>query len=733
MVFSTAHQANDTYQLWTRFYLPTTMSVSSDDATGSLSDGGSVLAVSVPAWVAKPLNSAWALMIAFMVVNLWTVALSAGIYFTFGGWRERRSRRGRRRRGCCSWPWLSKRAGRDVSPSFPSYAPSVAAAAYADSDSDDGGDSKDASSVHPMAVTLYNDRESLVNSSLAVLRYLTERHSSRGGGGSAEVAANGGRGGGGRKRRRRGCWGCCPSSSPPAADAERPGGPATGPAPTSDLDRRHRRKRVWVWLPVGIATTGCLALQVFLGVFIPTRLSLGPYAPANPAAVYVPQRSVSDSRLVTAAIFEAEVPAALRAAGSARVATPSTRRRVRVEGPELLGAVDAPDGNGGRLMQQVARYSYGYVVSGADLGLQKHPDLVLNVTGACTTEYGWYATTSANHTFDGRPFPVDNYVARLPGGEPLSQARSLLDGGPPAGFFDSDIASFPDGRGGGNTSWAAFASVVGRRSWSPGSDPWYLTVPVSADGAAATNATDTPMYVLRGARPALSCWQSDRWSFRGASSSVVKLDALPGLDLPLSLRLILAQQLATPKIVVVAKRLGPAAALSSAAGSALGLTFDAGSASIRADLERLVLAAYVATANTLTDATLMAGGVLAFSNSTAGAIAAPPAGDDDGLAAALNATAFSVPNLARGEDGTPRPGVGDFVVVSSDATALSLAALVAVPVLFVSLFALSVALLRLPPLRDVRALGAEALFEAVNAKFPAARPTHQRGRPSWTL
>ncbi|KAI8629796.1 hypothetical protein F5Y19DRAFT_432014 [Xylariaceae sp. FL1651] len=419
--------------------------------------------------------------------------------------------------------------------------------------------------------------------------------------------------------------------------------------------------RPWVPIAVFLALAAWVA-QTATGVVVPPLIILDHAAPVKPQAIYAPDNLLDDNR-THAARFALEVPRFSRALGSA-VVDEDLRQKVNVSLAEQLGQTD----NG----EEILRINYSYGVSGADLGIQKYFDLTLNVTGSCITEYGWYYRTDIFGT-DKNPAAKDYY--NLFGDQEAPPVEvSLLDGPQPSATFyvsDGPIRGTIDGS---NTTWAAIVSSVNRSSFSPGADPWYLT----ETALAGTGA----QYSVRLGRPALSCWQDDVWTFRGRKSTISALtsDALPGLGLSESLQGILAQYLSAPMIFQLGYHLQSSALLSST--TALVQIFDASASSIHNDLERLVLAAYVATTNCLTDTTLYPTGAESI-----------------------------VPNIQRGDNGQVPDDAAGFVVWSPDVATLSIVVIIAIPTIFVSIWFIAIVLLYWTPVKIVTVLDSSALQE----------------------
>ncbi|ORY70338.1 uncharacterized protein BCR38DRAFT_481472 [Pseudomassariella vexata] len=235
-------------------------------------------------------------------------------------------------------------------------------------------------------------------------------------------------------------------------------------------------------------------------------------------------------------------------------------------------------------------------------------------------------------------------------------------------------------------SWAAYISSVDRLSYSPGTDPLYLT------------KKDRYYHRVKAGRPALSCWEVNQvndlfteqpqadWSLNGRSSTILNLNE--DLGIPKSLAAIFVRYLGIPKVVNIGILLGQSALASSQ--FALGSLLDAGTSNMSQDLHRLILTSYIATTNTLTDTTLYP--------------------HDD------------IPNQALGKDQKPKPNVGDFVVFTPDVATLSVKNLAIIPVFSVLLAVTAFVLLKWTPLRSVKALDAVVLHHTLKEKYPEAWP-----------
>ncbi|KAJ8121600.1 hypothetical protein ONZ43_g1990 [Nemania bipapillata] len=420
--------------------------------------------------------------------------------------------------------------------------------------------------------------------------------------------------------------------------------------------------RPWLLIAITISISAGVA-KTAITVLVAPLIILNHAAPVNPAAVYAPDNSQNASA-VQAARFALEVPRFFRALGSA-VVDSEIRKKVQISSATLLGQRE----NG----EEILRVNYSYGATGADFGIQKYFDLQFNVTGSCFTEYGWYNGTGE----DTNGIPVDVYVTPFRGPQPES---SLLDGVQPSAKFYLGDTLIPGELKESNSTWGAVVSSVGRKSFSIGTDPWYLTTP-SADSTDANN-------VVTYGRPGLSCWQDDVWSYHGQKSSTVDLAQLPGLNLSNTTLGMLSQYLGTPVVQAAGFQLQTSALMSST--TSLDQIFDAGISSFHDDLERLLLTAYVATINCLTDTTLY-----------------PPEADR------------SVPNAAVGNFGVVPDDV-DYVVWSPQIATLSTLVIIIIPTILVGTWLLAIILIYFTPVGVVAILDSSSLQAGEKESRPNA-------------
>ncbi|EPE05596.1 hypothetical protein F503_02335 [Ophiostoma piceae UAMH 11346] len=426
-------------------------------------------------------------------------------------------------------------------------------------------------------------------------------------------------------------------------------------------------RRWWVY-PAIFIIVSCWVAETVLSIVLPPLIFIDTAAPVNINAIIVPPNS-GTSNSDTAQLFSLDVPAALRAVGGALVAASDVSKRVTLTQRDIGTTAD---------FESIQEIDYSYYVTGHDFGLQHYSTLQLNVVGSCRTEYNWLVSSTNKSGYTNDTYAVFGDAAAHG-----HISLSLYDGPSPTSFFYTGDS----GEGLGNITWAAFVSSVDRSSYTASTDAMYYT------GRTAGADIGGTYYTVQPKRPVLSCWQSDVWSYKGANSSVVGLNStmLPGLNLPNPIQLIFARYLGTPRIESVGTQLGLGALQSST--SALGTIFDAGSASAFSDIQRLALAAYIASTNTLTDSTLQSSYLGSKTQSG---------------------------NLIYGDDNKPMSGAGDFVVWSSDVSTISIRAAIIIPVVAAGSWLLVLLVLKYTPLASVNTLDILELQKNIYEKYPDA-------------
>ena len=408
--------------------------------------------------------------------------------------------------------------------------------------------------------------------------------------------------------------------------------------------------------------------QTAMGILVPPLLLCGNAAPANPESLYMPTGDQTDLPSIAKRVA-LEIPWAFRALGVAEVDNDELRKNVQVSEAISLGTDNDSGGD-------VLRVDYHYNITAADFGLQRSAGFTLYVSGACVTDYSWYLGTGTEDNGKAQ-YLTDVYQVYDDPHE-----VSVLDGlQPMAFFFDSPN---PPPQDSGNASWAVLASTVNRTSFTSSHDPWYLTGPVQNQ-----SNSDAPAYSVQPGRPALSCWENDVWSYGGRNATITSLETL-GLPSPSGITDILVNYFSVPMIRVVGSRLGVSSLQSST--TAIDGSFDAGASSLQKDLERLVLATYIASTNVFTDTTLF-----------------PRAAESQ------------LRNELRDESGQVPDATADFVVYTQDAAVVDIVVLIAIPTVLVAVWLCSMWLMYFSPVRVVRALeGGDVLAQVKDADPDAA-------------
>lgn len=390
---------------------------------------------------------------------------------------------------------------------------------------------------------------------------------------------------------------------------------------------------------------GVVASSIAGSVVIPAQLEMGTFAPANPLEVFFFATQDKGDMSAYTKMQLLRSAGAQKALGTVEAVKEQLRERVKVTG--------LPSTN----PNEIKGIQYDYNISGVDFGLQHVSELVNRVQGHCTLEPSWVRTVSDNDHYylfgeqayiDVPPNPEKPLGALmyLPGtvggsdaGGGYSYPNSLLRRNP---LSATDTTSFAVIH-----KYSVVPYTVGRESYTPGTDPWYSTDP------SPPNANGR--YRVTNGKPPLSCEQTDSWTYKGEKINGLK--SAPGLSSCLRDELF-PSRFATPMIVDLAYSLGESILISSpyyVAGQ-----FNADVSHLFDDMERLILASFVASRDILRD-TLM------------------------------TTARYNLPNMAReGMDGTgnPKPGVGDFVIQSGEVRTLSIKVLISIPCIWFFLWVL---------------------------------------------
>ncbi|KAL6700740.1 hypothetical protein J3F84DRAFT_402719 [Trichoderma pleuroticola] len=375
-----------------------------------------------------------------------------------------------------------------------------------------------------------------------------------------------------------------------------------------------------------------------LGIVGPSLMQVGTVAPARPSAVYYP--SLTKDTTTALENYGILSPANLRALGSVDASLSTLGDSVIIGEPILLGEV------GG---ENIYQYSYTYSLTGIDIGLQHGSDLALNATGSCTTEYGWISNASNANADVYRLWDDASQVAVVP-----INPYALQDA--PKATFQFHPNAANQSILNGNISYAIVAWSAHRASIKQGGDPWYKTEVRTENISVPFNA---PFWIQR-SRPALSCWQQDRWTYGSQNvTNIYGLRELKGIKIKPVLLTVLERALGLPVVVNLGNG-GGLSALKSASTSPNG-AINAEVSSISDDLKRLILASFVLTRNVLLDTTTYKAG-------------------------------SGLDNIMQDQNGDPADGAGDFVLSSPNFQTFSMVGMIVLFVVFVSLFIINMLL-----------------------------------------
>lgn len=388
-----------------------------------------------------------------------------------------------------------------------------------------------------------------------------------------------------------------------------------------------------IFCAIAFATFGG---SIALGIIVPSLLQIGNVAPVKPSALFYP--AAPTSHLTFYQDFGIRAPSVLRSLGSVEAAKVTLRKKVRLAPETVLG--DGEDAEAGIML------NYNYSLSGVDMGLQGGSDLTLGVRGFCITEYGWTDEPQ------GQDLNGTDWYSLWDGRD---SAWVILDDnkvGPSVVFVyhpDAPQQLAKDS----NVSFALVVHSAHGPSITAGSDPWYATEDLDASERPSPEVS----FRVKRHRPVLSCWEQDKWSYKGNTvPSVWDLKDIPGIKIPQVLLEVLRTTFAAGPMIVRLGNASGASALKSRTTSNTGI-IDGSTAKIFDDMERLILASYVATRNIFVDATMF--------------------GEQN------------YANVIKGPDGEPQDGAGHFVVSSTNIQTFSLTGIVSLLVILAALILLN--------------------------------------------
>ncbi|KAL2192347.1 hypothetical protein P885DRAFT_47962 [Corynascus similis CBS 632.67] len=394
------------------------------------------------------------------------------------------------------------------------------------------------------------------------------------------------------------------------------------------------KEHFWYGLTLAILAFCVFGITLAIGIVGPSLLQIGTVAPVRPSSVYYPVTPQPREYVNILKEFGLRAPGVLRALGSVEAAKVTMRSRVSVDYNREAGMLASGE--------PIHRLTYDYRLNGVEFGLQQGASLELVVQGACVTEYSWYAETQTEDTEVYYLWGNRNYSF------PVPIDRYNIQDAPKASFLPHPDAVTQYARD-ANTSFAIVVWSAHRASITEGADPWYATEPRNSTVPAQYDA----QFWMRRARPTLSCWEQNSWSWAGQPVRTVSdLKNTSGIKVPQSLLSVLEAAFTAPVLIRLGNASGDSA-LRSRTTSPNGV-IDASASNIYDDLERLILASFVASRNVFVDAIMF---------------------EQDG----------AYPNLVEDATGQPAAGAGDFVVSSPSIQTFSLYPIVAIVVILVVL------------------------------------------------
>jgi hypothetical protein len=386
---------------------------------------------------------------------------------------------------------------------------------------------------------------------------------------------------------------------------------------------------LWFGVAFSLLALCVFVATVAMGIITPSLVHIGHVAPVRPSAVFWPNTGSNyyDDK------FAIRGQAILRALGSVEAARVTLRSNVQIERRKVNSSDET------YMRSDTDKLDYVYRVSGVDMGIQGGSDLELEVTGVCDIMEEWYlrgGRPEEEYRWADNPERCDWYD--LWTGTDLNQTWYVLADnatakyGARAEFVLGGVSSRWR-----NTSSASYAVLINSaflESLTPSGDSWY-----------ETRVEDYRYQVKRG-RPPLACLERNQWSYRGQNvSSVFDLKGLIGMQiLRVLLEIVEAAFLDGPMILSIEKSSGSSALKSQTTGGGSG-KINAKQCSMFDDMERFVLASFVATRNILSDAAMSSG-------------------------------SENMVNLVTGSDRRPKPGTGQFVLSVPNVQTFSLTGIV---------------------------------------------------------
>ncbi|CCX05368.1 Similar to hypothetical protein [Tuber melanosporum Mel28]; acc. no. XP_002840059 [Pyronema omphalodes CBS 100304] len=395
----------------------------------------------------------------------------------------------------------------------------------------------------------------------------------------------------------------------------------------------------WGTFGLGISlvlfASALLVTNSFGSIYITGQLRLGNVARVAPQSIYYPDLNYAPILEQPSASHYFQSPACIRSTSELSEAKVILKDSYKF----LFSREWVPGKNASESLPSIT-FDYRYTIKGHEFGFQRAPDLEYKVHGTCKTEYSFFDKNVRGQDqyilWDDREnhqYAIDPENYTLPFVEFINFNQSHTD----------IIKKF-----------AMLPHTVGRRSSTENlEDPWYLTE--QNDG----KDSDYFGYKIKTGRPPIVCQQSDTWGYRGGVvHSVTNLEHLvntTGLKMhKLLWRGLLQAEFAYPSVLTVGQTLGYSALAVSSNAIPFSGRFEVKNASIREDLERIVLSTLVYSRDVLRTMALIP---------------------------KERRKLYDLPNLLA-EDGVHVPDeVADFVIRSANVTTMSVKALIATPII----------------------------------------------------
>ncbi|KAK5992137.1 hypothetical protein PT974_05537 [Cladobotryum mycophilum] len=348
------------------------------------------------------------------------------------------------------------------------------------------------------------------------------------------------------------------------------------------------------WGDFAYGLTFCISAFVIfggslaLGIAGPSLVQIGHVAPVQPNRLYYPEYAGPKDVVGTLQRYSLLATETLRALGSVDIAKATMRKRVVVQVMDM-------NNNGNNTVLHIG---YSYNLTGVDFGLQHGTDLALQSRGLCITEYGWIVDDQDDTKDVYHLWGLEDQKVVVPIDEQSAQES-------PRAFYGIHPDAVNQVKKDGNVSFAIGISSAHRVSYSAGSDPWYQTE--IRNQTTNDQAIHQTAFRIQRARPVLSCWQQDQWSYGAHKvNSVMELGKIPDMKIKPVLLYLLQDILAYPVLYTFGVSCGNSA-LKSGRLNAMSLdesTVDAQASHVFDDIERLVIASFVKSRNVFVDTTM---------------------------------------------------------------------------------------------------------------------------------